>query len=45
MNKTKYSLYATFVHQGKANTGHYWVNVKFGDKWYRMDDMEVRNVE
>jgi ubiquitin C-terminal hydrolase len=32
---------AMFVHHGKANFGHYWVNLKHGQQWFRISDSQV----
>eukprot|EP00026_Physarum_polycephalum_P001894 Phypoly_transcript_01897.p1 GENE.Phypoly_transcript_01897~~Phypoly_transcript_01897.p1 ORF type:complete len:1017 (+),score=204.66 Phypoly_transcript_01897:308-3052(+) len=46
MKSTPYELYAVWVHQGVAGSGHYWAfltDPRTG-KWMRFNDMRVSNV-
>jgi hypothetical protein len=36
----KYDLYATSVHKGGAEGGHYWAHCKRGSKWYELSDSD-----
>jgi len=41
----KYSLYAVLVHQGDStHSGHYYSFVKANDRWFEMNDSQVRPV-
>ena len=35
---------AIFIHHGKANFGHYWVNIRQGDNWYKISDSQVAKI-
>jgi len=39
--KVLYDLFATVNHTGTLHQGHYFANVKVGDKWYRCNDAFV----
>ena len=41
----KYHLYAVLVHEGsQASSGHYYVFVKTGGKWFKFNDERVEAV-
>lgn len=42
MQKYQYSLYAVWIHQGVAGSGHFWANVRSStDKWVKFNDLRV----
>lgn len=47
MKQTSYSLYAVWVHQGVAGTGHYWAFIRepSSDRWTKFNDMRVSHVD
>jgi len=46
LNKTQYSLFAVWIHQGVAGSGHYWAYVcKAVDRWIKFNDMHVSEVD
>lgn len=45
MVQHSYSLHAILVHDGDANSGHYWAYLRLYDKWYQFNDMNVSEIE
>ena len=44
-NRTKYKLFATCIHSGSQNGGHYSAFTKHRDQWYLKDDDAVSKVD
>jgi hypothetical protein len=45
MNDYSYTLHAILVHDGNANSGHYWAYLHLHDKWFKFNDMIVTQIE
>ncbi|KAL0482126.1 ubiquitin carboxyl-terminal hydrolase [Acrasis kona] len=41
LDKREYSLHSILVHDGNANSGHYWAYMRVGEEWYKFNDMNV----
>jgi len=47
MQKKKYVLHSICVHDGNANSGHYFAFIfdRFNKKWWRYNDIKITEIE
>jgi ubiquitin C-terminal hydrolase len=39
-----YSLFALMIHEGTAQSGHYYIIIKNNSKWWKFSDRHVSNI-
>ena len=44
VEKTKYVLFSIIIHEGGADSGHFYCFVRMQDKWFKFNDFYVREV-
>lgn len=45
IEKTKYVLFSTIIHEGTADSGHFYCFVRMKDKWFKFNDFFVREID
>lgn len=45
IEKTKYVLFSIIIHEGTAESGHFYCYVKMKEKWFKFNDFFVREAE
>ena len=44
IEKTKYVLFSIIIHEGSAESGHFYCLVRMQDKWFKFNDFYVREM-
>jgi hypothetical protein len=45
IEKTKYVIFSIIIHEGSADSGHFYCFVRMQDKWFKFNDFFVREMD
>lgn len=45
IENTKYVIFSIIIHEGSADSGHFYCLVRMQDKWYKFNDFYVREMD
>lgn len=45
IENTKYVLFSIIIHEGTADSGHFYCFVRMADKWFKFNDFYVREID